>query len=141
MNDVLMEVDGQVRPLTDCCWVEYTACGCPVSVVTADWGNDDIVLATEAQARKRLCPTKRERDKAAREGYRLELMSFDRYRTEVDLAKRCPHLKGDTTQATLDAAEPTCSQCPTPVQPGTPYCSTACRNLDDKHDVAHGGAA
>jgi hypothetical protein len=34
-----------------------------------------------------------------------------------------------------DAPEATCSQCPRPAQPGTPYCSTACRNLDDRHDT------
>lgn len=28
----------------------------------------------------------------------------------------------------------TCSQCPTPVKPGQVYCSTACRNVDDRHD-------
>lgn len=29
---------------------------------------------------------------------------------------------------------PTCSQCDREVLPGNVYCSTACRNLDDRHD-------
>lgn len=104
MTALLVQVDGKTLPLTDCCWIEYRPCGCPCSALTADWGDGENTFATEAQTRKHLSPTKRERDKAAREGYRLELLSWDRYRAEIDHAARCPHLKGTTTQATLDSA-------------------------------------
>jgi uncharacterized protein (DUF2147 family) len=30
---------------------------------------------------------------------------------------------------------PKCSQCDNEVQPGRAYCSTACRNADDRHDT------
>ena len=32
-------------------------------------------------------------------------------------------------------AQATCSQCPREVRPGRTYCSTYCRNLDDRHDA------
>jgi hypothetical protein len=37
--------------------------------------------------------------------------------------------------AVAESERPGCSQCPRPAQPGSPYCSTACRNLDDRHEV------
>lgn len=35
---------------------------------------------------------------------------------------------------TAGLSYPTCSQCDREVSPGKVYCSTICRNLDDKHD-------
>lgn len=34
----------------------------------------------------------------------------------------------------------TCSQCPREVRPGRTYCSTICRNLDDRHDDGRDGS-
>ncbi|GAA2107648.1 hypothetical protein [Streptomyces synnematoformans] len=102
MPDLLVRVDGTAVPLSDCVWVMFRPCGCPCGVLTAAYG--DIAHATEAQAWHEFFPTKREREKYQRQGLRLELMVFDRYRREIDLAAKCPHGKSATTQQTLDAA-------------------------------------
>lgn len=93
---LMVDVDGQIRPLSKCTWITWAPCGCPCGALTAAFG--DEAFATEDQAWRELFPTKRERDKYQRQGYRLELMSWGRYRAEVDLAKRCPHAKAKTAQ-------------------------------------------
>ena len=105
MPELLILIDDKPVPLHDCAWVEYAPCGCAVSVVVAAMHDGTRALPTEEDARRHLEPNKRVRDKQVRQGYRLELMTMDRYRAEVDLAIRCPHPKGDTTQQTLDAAQ------------------------------------
>lgn len=105
MPELLVRIDDKTVPLHDCAWVEYAPCGCAVSVMVAAMRDGTRALATEDDARRHLDPKKRDRDKAIRQGYRLELMTMDRYRTEVDLAVRCPHPKKPTSQQTLDAAQ------------------------------------
>lgn len=105
MPELLVLIDDKPVALHDCAWVEYAPCGCAVSVVMAAMQDGSRALPTEDAARRHLDPKKRDRDKAIRQGYRLELMTMARYRAEVDLAVRCPHPKGDTTQQTLDAAD------------------------------------
>ena len=102
MPELLVQIDGQTHPLTKCVWITWSACGCPTGALTAAF--DDTAFATEEQAWREHFPTKRERDRYRRLGYRMELMSWDRYRAEVDLAARCPHIKGETSQQTLEAA-------------------------------------
>ncbi|MFE9398604.1 hypothetical protein [Streptomyces flavidovirens] len=102
MPDLMVVIDGQTLPLTKCCWITYAPCGCPVGALTAAW--DGEAFATEDQALRQIYPTKRERDRHMKQGYRLELMGWDRYRRDVDLSARCPHLKGATTQQTLEAS-------------------------------------
>jgi hypothetical protein len=103
MPELKVEVDGGLHALTNCTWITFAPCGCPCGALTAAFG--DEAFATEDQAWREQYPTKRERDKYQRQGYRLELMSWPRYRAEVDLAARCPHVKAKTSQQTLDAAE------------------------------------
>lgn len=91
---LMVEVDGKVRPLADCTWITWAPCGCPCGALTAAYG--DTAHATEEQAWREQYPLKRERAKYQRQGYRLELMSWGRYRAEVDLAARCPHVKAAT---------------------------------------------
>ncbi|MFJ9740874.1 hypothetical protein [Streptomyces sp. NPDC101166] len=105
MPELLIRLNDQTVPLHDCCWIEWAPCGCAVSVVMAAMDDGSRALPTEDAARRHLEPNKRNRDKQIRQGYRLELMAMDRYRAEVDLAIRCPHPKGETSQQTLDAAE------------------------------------
>lgn len=105
MPELLVRIDGNAVPLRDCAWVEYAPCGCAVGVMVAAMSDGSRALPTEDDARRHLDPKKRDRDKAIRQGYRLELMTMTRYRAEIDLAVRCPHPKGDTTQQTLDAAD------------------------------------
>lgn len=87
MPQLMVQIGDQTVPLTDCVWIEYAPCGCPCSVLTAAYG--DTAHATEEQARYHLCPTKRERDKAIRQGFRLELMTFARYRADINVLSTC----------------------------------------------------
>jgi len=91
---LMVQVDGEIRPLAKCVWITRAPCGCPCGALTAAYG--DQAHATEEQAWREQYPLKRERDKYQRKGFRLELMSWDRYRGEVDLAARCPHVKAVT---------------------------------------------
>ena len=100
MPELKVEVDGGLHALSNCTWITWAPCGCPVGALTAAYG--DTAHATEEQAWREQYPLKRERDKYQRQGYRLELMSWGRYRREVDLAARCPHVKAKTSQQTLD---------------------------------------
>jgi hypothetical protein len=101
MPELMVEIDGQLLPLTNCTWITWAPCGCPCGALTAAFG--DEAFATEQQAWQEQYPLKRERDKYQRQGYRLELMSWERYLAEVDLAAKCPHVKAKTSQQTLDA--------------------------------------
>lgn len=105
MPELKVDIDGELLSLTSCVWITYAPCGCPRGALTAAFG--DEAFATEDQAWREQYPLKRDRDKYKRQGYRLELMGWDRYRTEIDLAARCPHVKAHTSQQTLDAAEVT----------------------------------
>ncbi|WP_126898181.1 hypothetical protein [Streptomyces sp. WAC 01325] len=102
MPELKVEIDGGLHALSNCTWITYMPCGCPCGALTAAIG--DEAFATEEQAWQEIHPLKRERDKYRRQGYRLELMSWPRYRAEVDLSVRCPHVKAKTSQQTLDAA-------------------------------------
>jgi hypothetical protein len=102
MPDLMVQIDGTLWPLSKCVWITFAPCGCPTGALTAAYG--DTVHATLDQALCEIWPTQRERAKYTRQGYRLELMSWDRYRADIDLAARCPHIKGATQQAALDAA-------------------------------------
>jgi len=103
MPEIKVEIDGGLHPLTNCTWITWAPCGCPCGALTAAFG--DEAFAAEEQAWHEHYPLKRDRDKYRRQGYRLELMGWERYRAEVDLAARCPHVKAKTSQQTLDAAE------------------------------------
>lgn len=102
MPQLKVDIDGELIALRDCTWITFAPCGCPCGALTAAFG--DEAFGTETQAWQEQYPLKRERDKYQRQGYRLELMSFARYRREIDLTVRCPHIKAKTSQQTLDAA-------------------------------------
>ncbi|WP_405531595.1 hypothetical protein OG592_27315 [Streptomyces avidinii] len=88
MSTLLVQIDDQTLPLSKCVWVEYRPCGCPCGVMNADWG-DDMVYATEEQARREMYPLKRERDKSIKQGFALKLLTFTNYRDTVDITLRC----------------------------------------------------
>lgn len=102
MPELMVQIDGKAFPLSNCTWITWAPCGCPCGALTAAFG--DEAFATADQAWRQHYPLKRDRDKCQRQGYRMELMSWDRYRAEVDLAAKCPHVKATTSQQTLDAA-------------------------------------
>jgi hypothetical protein len=104
MPELMVQIDSETLPLAKCVWISFTACGCPFGALTAAFG--DRAFATEEQALREIYPTKRERDQHRKNGYRLELMGWDRYRSDIDLSVRCPHGKAaPAAQATLDADE------------------------------------
>ncbi|MEU8839999.1 hypothetical protein AB0D97_12830 [Streptomyces roseus] len=88
MSTLLVQIEGQTLPLANCVWVEYQPCGCPCSVMNADWG-DGMVYATEEQARREMYPLKRERDKSIKQGFALKLVTFAYYREAVNLTATC----------------------------------------------------
>lgn len=103
MPELMVQIDGATVPLTQCVWISFTDCGCPFGALTAAYG--DEAFATEEQALREFYPTKRERNRYWKKGYRLELMPWGRYRADIDLSIRCPHGKAAPAQPTLDAAE------------------------------------
>lgn len=84
---LLVEIDGQAVPIEDCDWVMWAPCGCAPGVLVAR------VAATEEDAWREFCPNKRERTHRQRDGYRLELVTHERWRSEIaDLMRvKCPH--------------------------------------------------
>ena len=105
MTQLIAVIDGKNVPLTDATWIAFFACGCPFGALTAAIG--DEAFATEEQAFREMYPLKRDRDRAIRQGRRMELMSWDRYRAEIDLSARCKHtLAQRTGKAPVDAEFP-----------------------------------
>ncbi|MFJ1696228.1 hypothetical protein ACIOHC_13915 [Streptomyces sp. NPDC088252] len=90
MPELMVQIEDSTVPLAKCVWITWAPCGCPCGALTAGYG--DTAHATEGQALAEIWPTKRERDKYTRQGYRVELMSWDRYQAEIDLAAKCPHI-------------------------------------------------
>lgn len=85
---LLVEIDGQTVELKDAVWVAYRPCGCACTVMDADWG-DGEAFATEEQARREFYPLKKDRDRSVRQGYRLELVTFEHYRNAIDILATC----------------------------------------------------
>lgn len=106
MAELLIQLDdGTTAPLRRCVWVFYAPCGCPRGVINAAYG--DTVLHDEDAAwrgffeegnkRESVALIKRERAR----GVTSSLMSFDRYRTEVNprLSGKCPHARAAEAEA------------------------------------------
>ena len=92
MATIYAELDGKPVPLTNCDWVLWGACGCPFGVTVA--ATPHAVRAADEEAAWRcLYDRKRDIDRAKRQGYRVELMSHERYSREVcpRMTVRCPH--------------------------------------------------
>lgn len=92
-SGLTVTVNDQQVPLDECGWFERRPCGCIVSAVMAVAGNR--VLATAEQAHRNLNPTKRDRDRAAREGIKTELMTVAHYREHVGANWECDQHKPD----------------------------------------------
>ncbi|MEC4016015.1 hypothetical protein [Streptomyces sp. H27-D2] len=88
---LMVQIDGQTLPLTDCVWVEFAPCGCPCQALHAAY--DNSAHATEEQARAEF--------NINRQGYRLELMTFAQYHADLGLTAKRLRTKADTTQAVI----------------------------------------
>ena len=88
----MREIDGKTVPIQKCDWVMWRSCGCPQGVavagVYATWQ-----VITEEDVWREFYSLKRDRDKAKRQGFRLELMTHERYCREVSprMTVRCEH--------------------------------------------------
>lgn len=84
---LFVEIDGKNVPLDQCDWVMWASCGCPVGVTVGR------LSPTEEAAWKEFYPSKRERDRKRRLGLRMELVTHERWRTEIAEAMKgpCPH--------------------------------------------------
>lgn len=80
-------VDGQPVPLDACGWFEREPCGCIVSAAVAVVG--ERVLATAEQVTQHWHRTKRERERAAKAGLRVELMTMAHYREHIGSKWEC----------------------------------------------------
>ncbi|MES9522415.1 hypothetical protein [Streptomyces capoamus] len=78
---LIVTVNDKHVPLDECGWIERRPCGCIVAAAVAVAGHR--VLATVEQAHRHLNPTKRERDRAEREGITTELITMAYYRAEI----------------------------------------------------------
>lgn len=89
-SGLTITVDGKPVPLDDCGWFERRPCGCIVSGVCAvSEGEGGWVLATAEQAASHWRQTKSERDRAARAGLTVELMTMAHYRKHVGANWEC----------------------------------------------------
>lgn len=84
---LLVEIDGKTVPLDACDWVLWMPCGCPGGVTVAR------LSPTEGDAWKEFFDRKRDRERKQRQGYRMELVTHDRWKLEISELMRaeCPH--------------------------------------------------
>lgn len=90
---LMVELEGRTVPLNGCQYVLWEACGCPRGVSLASEHRPDPVI-TEDDAWRMFFDRKRDRERAQRNGLRIELMTHDRYSREVYplmLQRTCPH--------------------------------------------------
>lgn len=91
-SNLLAEIDGEVVRLGRADWADWVLwapCGCPAGVCVAAYA------PTEEDAWKEFCDYARDRAKARRDGYCLELMTHARWSAEVcdRMKARCPHTR------------------------------------------------
>lgn len=91
MAELKVEIDGEILSLSDCDWVMWAACGCPVAVTMAQCGTH--VCATEEQAWLQLEDTRTAVKKAKQKGRHLELVTHARWSSEIieQFKTPCPH--------------------------------------------------
>jgi len=84
------EIDGRMVPLSECDWVKWAPCGCPVGVTRAGEG----YAVTEQDAWKEFYDRERYADQARRSGYRMELVTHERWSAEIMplMKASCRHL-------------------------------------------------
>lgn len=93
MTALYAEIGGTTIPLADCDWVLWEPCGCLQAISVAASRTTDRVVATEEDAWKAFYDYAAERKKAAKAGMRVELITHERWRSELmePFGKPCPH--------------------------------------------------
>lgn len=84
---LFIQLEGKTVPLANCDWVLFAPCKCPVGLTVA------AAASTEDLAWKSHYPRKRERDARRDAGYRMVLMTRDRWAAEFMPAMQagCAH--------------------------------------------------
>jgi hypothetical protein len=92
MPGLSFEIGGRHVPVDDCSWVMWGPCGCPWGAALAGLHGGSRIL-TEDDAWREFYSLKRERERAQRDGVRMELMTFERWKAEVcdRMKARCGH--------------------------------------------------
>lgn len=90
---LMVQLEGRTVPLNGCQYVLWEACGCPRGVTVASEGRPEPIV-TEDDAWRMFFDYKRDRERAQRNGLRIELMTKDRWSREVMplmMQANCPH--------------------------------------------------
>ncbi|MEU0098186.1 hypothetical protein [Streptomyces sp. NPDC006267] len=91
MTDLMVQIEGETYPLTDCFWVRANRVGCAVSSVRPDLYSE--LIATPERAQREFSPTKRQRAADAKHGMQHLLLSPVQWaeRAKPCLVGRCDH--------------------------------------------------
>ncbi|ADD40063.1 hypothetical protein [Stackebrandtia nassauensis] len=93
MPEQRVRIDGADVALGECEWVLWASCGCPNGCALAD-KHGGTPLVTEELAWRAFYTTRRDVEDHKKRGFRLELMTRDRWSAEVYplmLRPDCPH--------------------------------------------------
>lgn len=101
MNAILVKIGRKHVPLKECDWVVFKPCGCPTTVMLAQY-DDSEALATESQAWDSLLddlpPAKRRKEieRRLKAGFRMELVTHQRWKDEIvqNFVLQDPHEEG-----------------------------------------------
>lgn len=85
MSEIAAQINGQYVPLSQCDWVWREPCGCPFGVMSAasDYPTYHVLAADEDAAWREFYDSAKERNAARKRGVTTELMTHERYRSEV----------------------------------------------------------
>ncbi|MET9467394.1 hypothetical protein ABZY44_21825 [Streptomyces sp. NPDC006544] len=89
MSRLLVEIDGQTVPLTDCFWVRVDKSGCAYGSMVGH------AAATPEQAHREFAPRARDRDRDVRQGYTIRLLTREQWRQQAQpcFLGQCVHRK------------------------------------------------
>jgi hypothetical protein len=89
-----VEIDGFQMPFEECRWIRIDPTGCVDGSVLPVCGTD--IVGSPQDAHTHFTPRARDRDREARQGWRHELVSHDRWKAEAEpcLRGKCEHRAG-----------------------------------------------
>lgn len=90
MSRLLVEIDGETVPLSDCFWIRANAAGCAYSSM---WAGASTASADLAY--REFVPLKRDRDREVRQGWTVRLLTPAQWREQAApcFNGKCEHRK------------------------------------------------